>query len=207
MIAADIDRYRKEFKFLHIGLVQVAVKPLFRKFLNIPICLLLRDARLLNFDDSLLGILESNLAKGPVYFNCHPNFSIELALIYRVYYKLMKTTISPKAINSSTKGATMLTKSKKEHSTTFVPRMLQWDDILSNDNWKFESITEPFPIQLSRSSLESVVQFVDGSINLKFLRSNSFRQASSRKRMSMDRLSSSKTREEDDIYETTEVSE
>ena len=58
--------------------MQVAVKPLLRKDLNIPICLLLRDARLLNFDDSLLGIFESNLAKGPVYFNCYHNLSIEL---------------------------------------------------------------------------------------------------------------------------------
>ena len=130
LIAADIDMYRKEFKFLHIGLVQVAVKPLFRKGLNILICLMLRDARLLNVDDSLLGILESNLAQGPVYFNCYPNFSVEiedpnildtltlnvktknmnsklgtrdLAIIYRVYYKIMKTTIAPKAINSSLK--------------------------------------------------------------------------------------------------------
>ena len=31
LISADIDRHRNEFKFLHIGLVQVAVKPLFRK--------------------------------------------------------------------------------------------------------------------------------------------------------------------------------
>ncbi|XP_055822031.1 uncharacterized protein LOC129890517 [Solanum dulcamara] len=61
-------RYQKEFKFLHIDLVQVAVKPLFRKGLNIPICMLLRDDRLLNFDDSLLGVLESNLANGPVYY-------------------------------------------------------------------------------------------------------------------------------------------
>ena len=62
----------------------------------------------------------------------------------------MKTTIAPKAINSSTKGTTMLMESNQEHSTTFVPRMLQWDEILFDNGWKFESITEPFPIQLSR---------------------------------------------------------
>ncbi|WP_353803691.1 hypothetical protein, partial [Acinetobacter baumannii] len=128
---------------------------------NIPICLMLRDARLLNVEDSLLGILESNLAHGPVYFNCYPNFSIEiedphildtltlniktknmnsklgtrdLAVIYRVYYKLMKTTIAPKAINSSPKGVTMLMESNQEHSTTFVPRMLKWDEILSDES-------------------------------------------------------------------------
>lgn len=115
---------------MHIGLVQVAVKPLFHKGLNIPICMLLHDDRLLNFDDSLLRVLQSNLANGPVYFNCYPNFFVgihdpnvmdtltlnvktknmnskidtrEIAVIYRVYYKLMKTTIAPKAISTSVK--------------------------------------------------------------------------------------------------------
>ena len=35
-------------------------------------------ARLLNVDDSLLRVLECNLAQGPVYFNCYPNFSVEI---------------------------------------------------------------------------------------------------------------------------------
>lgn len=203
LIAADIDRYKKDFKFLHIGLVQVAVKPLFRKGLNIPICLLLRDDRLLNFDDSLLGILESNLADGPVYFNCYPNFSVdindpnimdtltlnvktknmnskvdtrEIAVIYRVYYKLMKTTIAPKALKVSSKGFTMLMEANQQHSTTFVPRLLKWNDILTDEEWNFQSITNPLPVQTERSHLDHIIQFPDGSVNLKFLRSNSFNQ-------------------------------
>ena len=63
---------------MHIGLVQVAVKPLFRKGLDIPVCVILRDGRFLNFDDSMLGVLQSNLADGPVYFNCYPNFSLDI---------------------------------------------------------------------------------------------------------------------------------
>ncbi|KAG5575496.1 hypothetical protein H5410_055630, partial [Solanum commersonii] len=67
---------------VHINLysvyVQVAVKPLFRKGLDIPVCVILRDGRFLNFDDSMLGVLQSNLADGPVYFNCYPNFSVDI---------------------------------------------------------------------------------------------------------------------------------
>ena len=74
----DIKRYQRNFNFLHIGLVQVAVKPLYRLGLDTPLCLLLRDDRLLNFEDSLLGVLQSNLANGPVYFNCYPNFSVDI---------------------------------------------------------------------------------------------------------------------------------
>ena len=61
----------------------------------------------------------------------------DLAVIYWVYYKLMKTTIAPKAINCSPKGVTMLIESNQEHSTTCVSRMLKWNEILSNESWKF----------------------------------------------------------------------
>ncbi|KAK4731465.1 hypothetical protein R3W88_024453 [Solanum pinnatisectum] len=225
LIFADINRYKKEFKFLHIGLVQINVKPLFRKGLNIPLCLLLRDDRLLNFDDSLLGVLESNLAYGPVYINCYPNFTVdihdpniidtltlnvktknmnskvdtrEIAVIYRVYYKLMKTTIAPKAITSSVKGVTMLMEANQEHSTTFVPRLFKWNDILADEEWKFNSITNPSPLQPETSQLDRVIQFPDGSINLRFLRSSSFSQASSSRRMSSARPSSFYPREKED---------
>ncbi|XP_060183118.1 uncharacterized protein LOC132613080 [Lycium barbarum] len=74
----DINRYKKNYNFLHLGFVQVAVKPLYRLGLDTPLCLLLRDNRLLNFDYSLLGVLQSNLAHGPVYFNCYPNYSVDI---------------------------------------------------------------------------------------------------------------------------------
>ena len=70
----------------------------------------------------------------------------EIVVIYWVYYKKIKTTISPKAINSSVKGVTMIMEANKEQSTTFVPRLLNWDEIHSDEDWKFESITKPLPI-------------------------------------------------------------
>ncbi|KAK4706389.1 hypothetical protein R3W88_034050 [Solanum pinnatisectum] len=122
----------------------------------------------------------------------------EIAVIYRVYYKLMKTTIAPKAIASSVKGVTMLMEANQEHSTTFVPRLLKWTDILADEEWKFDSITNPLPLQPETSQLDRVIQFPDGSINLKFLRSGSFSQASSSRRMSSARPSSFQPREEDE---------
>ena len=92
----------------------------------------------------------------------------------------------------------MLMESNQEHNTTFVPRMLKWNEILSDESWKFESITEPLPLQPSRSSLESILQFSKESVNLKFHISSSFSLESSSKRMSMARPSTSKTREGDD---------
>ncbi|KAH0665126.1 hypothetical protein KY285_026332 [Solanum tuberosum] len=105
---------------------------------------------------------QSNLADGPVYFNCYPNFSVdindpnvidsltlnvktknlnskintrEIAIIYRVYYRLMKTHLAPKARHTSIRGETMLMEANHEHSSIFVPRTLQWKDILSSNDW------------------------------------------------------------------------
>ena len=64
------------YKILHIRAIQVAVKPLTRIRLNKPICVCLRDVRHNNFDDSLLGVMESNMAHGPVYFNGFPGLKL-----------------------------------------------------------------------------------------------------------------------------------
>ena len=114
----------QNYKFIHIGLVQVAIKPLFRLGKDTPVCMILRDARHQDFNNSLLALAQSNLANGPIFFNCYPNFSLSLndanvldslvltiktqnmnfientksvAVIYRVYYKVMATTLNPKA--------------------------------------------------------------------------------------------------------------
>ena len=59
---------KEDHKFLHIGLVQVGVKPLIREGLNNSILMALRDTRHLRFNDSLLGTMESSLSGGPVNF-------------------------------------------------------------------------------------------------------------------------------------------
>ncbi|KAG5576344.1 hypothetical protein H5410_056478 [Solanum commersonii] len=43
----------------------------------------------------------------------------------------MKTHLPPKARNESIKGETTLMEANHEHSSIFVPRLLQWKDILS----------------------------------------------------------------------------
>ncbi|KAG5577364.1 hypothetical protein H5410_057498 [Solanum commersonii] len=206
----DISRYKFDYNYLHIGLVHVVVKPLFRKGLDIPVCVVLRDGRFLNFDDSMIGVLQSNLADGPIYFNCYPNFSIdindpnvmdsltinvktknlnnkintrEIAIIYQVYYRVMKTHLAPKARNESIKGETMLMEANHEHSSIFVPCLLQWKDIFSSNDWRFENITQPFSFHSERYQIERVVQFPDGSIKLKFL-DNFVRRSSSCRRSS-----------------------
>jgi hypothetical protein len=103
----------KEYRFLHVGSVQVAVKPLTRLGINASVLLCLRDARFINFRISILGMIQSSLFNGPIHFDVFPNLTISfddinilkaltlnvlisgydmeegsrpLAIIYRIYY-------------------------------------------------------------------------------------------------------------------------
>ena len=70
-----IEEFATTHQYMHIGLIQIAVKPLTRKGLNTSILACLRDQRHNDFEDSLLGIVETSLTNGPIYFDCFPNFS------------------------------------------------------------------------------------------------------------------------------------
>ncbi|KAH0781566.1 hypothetical protein KY290_001164 [Solanum tuberosum] len=107
----------------------------------------------------------------------------EIAIIYRVYYRFMKTTFAPKARNESLNGETMLMEANHQHSSIFVPRLLKWKDILSSNDWRFKNVTHHFAFHSERSQIERVVQFPDGSIELKFL-NNSVKRSSSCRRSS-----------------------
>ena len=75
----DINHYRSDksdYKFIHIGLVQIAFKPLTLEGLPESFLAALRDARNLNWKQSLMGIIQSSLAHGPVYFDVYPNIII-----------------------------------------------------------------------------------------------------------------------------------
>ena len=108
----------KKSNCLHIGLVQVAVKPLTRKGINASVLMCLKDARFKDFHTSILGMITSSLFDGLVYFNCYPDITLALddpnivkaltlniltsgydmdegskplAIIYCIYYRLLGT--------------------------------------------------------------------------------------------------------------------
>ena len=68
----------KKFSYLHIGLVQVTIKPLTRKGINASILMCLKDARFKNFKDSILGMITASLYDGLVYFTYHPDITLAL---------------------------------------------------------------------------------------------------------------------------------
>ena len=69
----SIYEHSRQYKYLHIGCVQVAIKPLIDIGIDATVLMCLRDIRHNKFEDSLIGTVEASLGQGPVYFNCYPN--------------------------------------------------------------------------------------------------------------------------------------
>jgi hypothetical protein len=68
----------KDYKFLHVGSIQVAIKTLTRLGTSASVLLCLRDARFINFIISILEMIQSSLFNGPIYFDVFPNLTISL---------------------------------------------------------------------------------------------------------------------------------
>ena len=66
------------YKYLHLGLVQICLQPLNRQGLDTSVLAAVRDARQLKFYESLLGIVETSLCSGAVYFTCIPDFTVSI---------------------------------------------------------------------------------------------------------------------------------
>ncbi|KAK9998644.1 hypothetical protein SO802_018247 [Lithocarpus litseifolius] len=170
---------KKGHHFLHIGLVQVGVKPLIRSGLNNSILLALRNTRHIRFNDGLLGTIETSLSNEPVHFECFPNFTVylhdphvmkaltinikthgtlmvqgtsQLALIYRVYYKCIKTNM-----NVGTLDRKKIQNPDQDSELDFIQQLADGSVRLSFDKSRFKSPLDDYrprsPIELSRTSL------------------------------------------------------
>lgn len=95
---------REGYCYIHLGLIQIVVKPLHKLRLNTPILLILRDTRIKYFHNSTIAIVKSNLNDGPVYFNCHPNYSMSLTDEFTknslvIYVQDLSDTFNPGVAN------------------------------------------------------------------------------------------------------------
>ncbi|KAL5176952.1 polyprotein [Glycine soja] len=171
----SIYEHSRKYKYLHIGCVQVAIKPL----IDIGI-----DAAVHNkFEDSLIGTVETSLGQGPVYFNCYPNEMVSLmdrniidslflnihfhgldmkegsilaALIYRIQYKVMNTCAS-RVFLKPQKGETTLFITDMTKANVSLPKLIKWDE---------------FPDLAP--TIEQIKQDNSGKVEITFNRRNSF---------------------------------
>ncbi|XP_059454477.1 uncharacterized protein LOC132184753 [Corylus avellana] len=185
----------KGYRFLHIGSVQVAVKPLTRLGINVSVLLCLRDARFVDFRTSILGMIQSSLFNGPVHFDVFPNISLALvdihilkaltlniltsgynieegrrpfAIIYRIYYKLMKTNLDSQAVIKNPSESTLLIQSSTQNASIKTSKMIRWDEIDLPNEWLLEGVTKPSRVVNDASNLYYIQQYMDGSVKINF---------------------------------------
>ncbi|QHO16489.1 polyprotein [Arachis hypogaea] len=194
----SVREHARHYRYLHIGCVQVAVKPLIREGLNASILMCLRDIRHNDFQDSLIGTVETSLGHGPVYFNCFPNKtvsqldlnildslflnirihglnmkegSIPAALIYRIQYKVMNTCNSRVLLKSQDRETTLFGTDMTK-ANVMIPRLIRWDEIDFPQSW---SIDRAIPTQPRQAPLlREVKQDESGKVEIFFDRRNSF---------------------------------
>ncbi|PIN17194.1 hypothetical protein CDL12_10144 [Handroanthus impetiginosus] len=192
-----IEHHKQKYKYLHIGMIQIGLKPLTRIGLNTSALILVRDRRHNQFEDSLLGIVESTLCDGHVYFKCFPNFTVSLtdpnimqslmlniktegfdmlkgtpnvALVYRLYYKVMNKVV-PKTKISSTDIY-----DKKGETTMFITDLEKRNILVpKNISWNQVKLPEIWtleqavpPVKEPLRQVESILQYLDGDVEIKF---------------------------------------
>ncbi|KAL4614875.1 hypothetical protein ACB092_07G084200 [Castanea dentata] len=160
---------KKNLKYLHIGLVQVAVKPLTRKEIDASVLMCLRDARFKKFNDSILGMITASLYDGPVYFDCYPDLalalddpniikaltlniltsgydmddgSIPFTLIYRIFYRLLDFQLTPRSRGRDPAGKTI--------------------------EWTLEQVAPPVKPVFDELDLTKIAQYTDGTVKIFF---------------------------------------
>ncbi|KAK9739977.1 hypothetical protein RND81_03G001600 [Saponaria officinalis] len=121
----------------------------------------LRDNPLQTYKDSFLAVVQTNVCNGPVYFNCFPDYTVDLsdpliqeslildlhvsgnkfkefaknfAIVFRIYFRLMSSTVNPKFIHEpSSKEETIFievhAKDNKTRSLVTTAKALPWDKI------------------------------------------------------------------------------
>ncbi|KAM7462318.1 hypothetical protein LguiA_030439 [Lonicera macranthoides] len=188
----EILRYKDKYKYIHFGLIQVAIKPLTSLGLNASLLIDLRDCRHNKFLDSLLGMIQTSLCDGPVYFNCFPNFSVSMTdkhildtltlniqmngyelkegcehinVTYKVHYKVMNT-LSPNAKRYNPKGKTTIIETNILKSDIVVPRTIKWNEIEMPEQWLLEAAAPPIPVE--NRKVEEILQFEDGDVIVRF---------------------------------------
>ena len=146
--------------------MQIAFKPLTLQGLLESFVVVLRDARNLNWKQSLMGVMQTSLTCGTVYFDVKPNLAISLSdpnilhaltlyvkaqnydympesevicICYRIYYRVLDT-MNPncRMIEKGNKNQTFLIETNLARSNIITRKPIRWEEIDFPETWKLE---------------------------------------------------------------------
>ena len=149
----------------------------------------------------MLGMVEASLSKGPIHFNCNPDLTISLddgapekaltlkintsgyqmiegscllALVYRIYYKLLKTNLDPQALLKDPKDQTLLLQASNDDIRVDIPQMIKWEEVKLPEEWELIHEMPPTLLPLTQmqntktENLNSIEQYLDGTVKIRF---------------------------------------
>ncbi|KAL5159220.1 polyprotein [Glycine soja] len=198
--------FHRNLSVIHLSLTALSptrysyfpIKPLIDMGIDAAVLMCLRDIRHNQFEDSLIGTVETSLGQGPIYFNCYPNKTVSLmgrnildslflnihfhgldmkegsipaALIYRIQYKVMNTCAS-RVLLKPQKGETTLFITDMTKANVSLPRKIKWDEVTLPERWVMDKATPSIP--RPAPTIEHIKQDNSGKVEITFNRRNSF---------------------------------
>jgi hypothetical protein len=157
--------------------------------------MLLRYARFTYFQTSILGMVQTSLYNGPIYFDTFPDITLALSdvnivkaltlnvltsgynmlegsqplvIIYRIYYKLLKTNLNPQAVIKNSGNSTLLIQSSTRDANIRIPRMMKWSEISLPSEWLIENVSQPAKISSDDTNLNYIQQYLNRSVKISF---------------------------------------
>ena len=139
-------------------------------------------------------MIDSNLANGLIYFNCYPSFSMNIndpsilssltlnikmknmnfveeaqtiAIIYKIYYKVMTTQLNSKAMCQYVKDEKLLLQYNPHNTQAYVPKKLKWNEITQGGQWELKNLTNSKRIK-PLTTPSKIIQQTDGTIQIEF---------------------------------------
>ncbi|KAL5761186.1 hypothetical protein ACOSP7_019710 [Xanthoceras sorbifolium] len=184
-----IAKHKHKHRYVHIGLVQVYVKPIIYKEINGSISLFLKDKRLFNFSDSFLNVPQASELDDPINF--YPNimvsfeeievlhhltlnvelgnFEVEgynfvLQLVTKVYYKWMRDQVKP-ATKCYGPGIEIASRERNMRTPEDLnPRIIKRSDLQFPEDW---NVQDEIPEEEERNS-PLFVHFSGRGVKLEF---------------------------------------
>ncbi|KAH1142364.1 hypothetical protein GYH30_033170 [Glycine max] len=159
----SIYEHSRKYKYLHIGCVQVAIKPLIDMGIDATILMCLRDIRHNKFEDSLIGTVETSLGQGSVYFNYYPNKTVSL---------MDRNILDFLFLNIHFHGETTLFIIDMTKANVSLPRTIKWDGVTLPKKWIMDKVTPSVP--RPAPTIKQIKQDNSGKVEITFNRRNSF---------------------------------
>ncbi|KAK3212823.1 hypothetical protein Dsin_017529 [Dipteronia sinensis] len=152
---------------LHIGSVQIGIKPLSNIGINNSLLVVLRDKRITDYKESILRIAETTLTYGSIYFQCYPNFTIALNIDehkekclvidiqthnykfiersspYKLVYRVLTSGLIPSFIPPTIPAGQTICFSASPSVNVMVHAPVRWENIAFPGEWIKEKVDQP----------------------------------------------------------------